>query len=302
MSHAANGQAISVIGLGAMGTALAKAFLANGHRVTVWNRSAQKTTPLVEAGAVAAPSVAEAIDASPIIVICVIDYAASNSLLHGADISRRFRGKTVVQLTSAKPTDAREGGEWAKRCGANYLEGAIWGYPRNVGTPDGTVLYSGSRVVFEATQPVLLSLGNNALFVGENIATAAALDLSLVASYELGTMVAFLHGAAMCEAVDVPLDTYLSMALDVIHPALSVPTMQMSVEMIKKGSYAGSEAAIATWQAGVEQAVRATNDIGVDSTFLEGLLGYLKRASAAGHAQDELPAVFECFRRRATRV
>jgi 3-hydroxyisobutyrate dehydrogenase-like beta-hydroxyacid dehydrogenase len=51
MSHVASGQAITVIGLGAMGTALAKAFLANNHQVTISNRSAHKSAPLVEAGA-----------------------------------------------------------------------------------------------------------------------------------------------------------------------------------------------------------------------------------------------------------
>ena len=41
---------ISMIGLGAMGTALARAQVKAGHDVTVWNRSPQRMTPLVELG------------------------------------------------------------------------------------------------------------------------------------------------------------------------------------------------------------------------------------------------------------
>jgi len=46
MADTTLGQTVSVIGLGAMGTVLAKAFLANRHRVTVWNRTASKCTLL----------------------------------------------------------------------------------------------------------------------------------------------------------------------------------------------------------------------------------------------------------------
>lgn len=49
--------AVTLIGLGDMGSALARAFLANRHRVTVWNRTAAKATPLVQAGAQQAKSV-----------------------------------------------------------------------------------------------------------------------------------------------------------------------------------------------------------------------------------------------------
>lgn len=41
-------ESVTVLGLGAMGTALAGAFLRAGHRITVWNRSADKTVPLKE--------------------------------------------------------------------------------------------------------------------------------------------------------------------------------------------------------------------------------------------------------------
>ena len=44
---------ISVIGLGAMGSALARTLLQNGYAVTVWNRTAEKAGPLVSAGTTA---------------------------------------------------------------------------------------------------------------------------------------------------------------------------------------------------------------------------------------------------------
>jgi len=94
MADTPKAQAVSVIGLGAMGTALAKAFLADNHRVTVWNRTASKCAPLGQAGAKIARSVTEAVDASQVVVVCVLDYSASDSLLRIPDVAARLKGKT----------------------------------------------------------------------------------------------------------------------------------------------------------------------------------------------------------------
>jgi len=214
----------------------------------------------------------------------------------------RLKGKTVIQLTSGAPRDAREGEAWAKQHGVAYLDGAIMGYPKDIGTSKGTILYAGSRTTFEVTQPVLHSLGGNALFVGENIGNASALDGSLVGSFVAGTILAFLHGAAMCEAEGVPLDTYLSVALKNVMPGLVADTMQTGVEMITKGSYAGSQATLDTWVAGIGYYVQFCRESGVDSTYPESVLGYLQRARDQGYGQDEVAAVFECLRKKAERA
>ena len=72
---------VTVIGLGNMGSALARVLQENKRTVTVWNRSADKAAPLVDMGAVLAPSAAAAIAASPLIIVCVTNYAASNHIL-----------------------------------------------------------------------------------------------------------------------------------------------------------------------------------------------------------------------------
>jgi 3-hydroxyisobutyrate dehydrogenase-like beta-hydroxyacid dehydrogenase len=55
---------VSVLGLGAMGSALAKALVAAGHETTVWNRSAGKELP----GAHVTTTAGEAVRASPVVV------------------------------------------------------------------------------------------------------------------------------------------------------------------------------------------------------------------------------------------
>ena len=70
---------VTVIGLGAMGTALAGALLDAGRKVTVWNRSVEKSQPLVDRGAGVASDLREAIQASPRSVICLTNYSTISS-------------------------------------------------------------------------------------------------------------------------------------------------------------------------------------------------------------------------------
>ncbi len=56
---------ITVIGLGLMGAALARALQRAGHDLTVWNRSPAKMRPFIDDGVAGAPDVVSAITANP---------------------------------------------------------------------------------------------------------------------------------------------------------------------------------------------------------------------------------------------
>jgi 3-hydroxyisobutyrate dehydrogenase-like beta-hydroxyacid dehydrogenase len=89
---------VSVIGLGAMGSALAQTLLHNGHRVTVWNRTSAKAEPLVQNGAQLAHSAAAAVSASPIVLVCGEDYEATRSILGTKEASSALAGRILLQL------------------------------------------------------------------------------------------------------------------------------------------------------------------------------------------------------------
>ncbi|MFD0493920.1 NAD(P)-binding domain-containing protein [Streptomyces rhizosphaericus] len=72
---------VTVLGLGDMGTALARALLRAGHRTTVWNRTAAKAEALAAEGALTAATVGEAVAASPLVVVCLLDYDSVRQVL-----------------------------------------------------------------------------------------------------------------------------------------------------------------------------------------------------------------------------
>ena len=117
-------QKVSVLGLGLMGSAIARALLAKGHEVAVWNRSAGRSAHFEGISRVAS-SVSEACAASDVIVVCLLNCNAGNAVLRSHDIESVLPGRVLIQLTTGSPSDARRASKWADSCGADYLDGAI---------------------------------------------------------------------------------------------------------------------------------------------------------------------------------
>lgn len=292
---------IAVLGLGEMGAALARALLADQWNITVWNRSAAKAEPFAERGVAVAGSVLDAITGADLVVVCVADYGTVSDLLHGEAVSAALRGKTLVQLTTRTPVEARASEAWAEASGIVLLEGAIQGYPMHIGTDQGAILYAGPRDVFDRVEPVLRSLTRQAVYISEKIGSSSALDLAMAGTVVPGATLAFLNGAALCMAEGAPLDVYRDLVEHNLFPGLIAASISLSVEKIVSGKYVytGEGAPIDAWFAGIEMVRKAMIDVGVNPEWTDRVLAYLDRAIATGHGQSEMAVVFEQFRDKA---
>src|SRR5215207_979724 len=199
---------VTVIGLGNMGSVLARTYLQNGHTVTVWNRRQEKAAPLVEKGAVLAPNVSAALKASPIILICVTHYAASNQILGEAvtDLS----GKLLVHFTTGSPQDARASETWAHEHQADYLDCAITGSPSSIGTPGAHILVSGREAVFQKAEPILRILASNLDYKGEAIGRASTWEMIYIMPY-YGMFLSLFHSVQICQAEGIPLEELITL-------------------------------------------------------------------------------------------
>jgi 3-hydroxyisobutyrate dehydrogenase-like beta-hydroxyacid dehydrogenase len=288
---------VSVIGLGQMGAALARAYLQKDARVTVWNRSTGKATPLVEQGAELAPDLETAITASDLIIVCVADYATSDSLLKQPHVESLLKGRTLVQLTTGTRADAERSARWAADAGFQYLDGAIMDYPVVVGSNECLLLASGAQAVYERHEQALKVLGGRFTYVGEQPGAANVLDGGLLTIY-YASAIGFMQSAGMMMAEHVTPET-LKHALDAFKPVID-RTFEYCTDRISRREYAGTEASVHVHTLGVKSLLSRAKSAGIEHGLLQLFVDYLEKANEGGHEADELPAVFEAFRPRGT--
>ncbi|WP_327385620.1 MULTISPECIES: NAD(P)-dependent oxidoreductase [unclassified Streptomyces] len=190
---------LSLLGLGDMGTALARTWLAAGHSLTVWNRTPAKAGALAVEGASIATTAADAVAASALVVVCLLDDASVGATLDGIDLT----GKDLVNLTTGTPAEARARAAWAQQRGARYLDGGIMATPTMIGVPEagGYVFYSGSRALFDSRRAAL-EVPTGSRFVGEDPGHAALHDVALLSAM-WGMFAGISHAYALIEGEDI---------------------------------------------------------------------------------------------------
>lgn len=287
---------ITVLGTGRMGAALALGFLAQGHTVTVWNRTASKAKPLEAKGARVATSVEDAILEAEIVVGNVSDYPTSAALTAPSAVTKALREKLFVQLATGTPRQAKEAAAWAGEHQIRYLDGAIMATPNFIGQPGCTILYSGAKELFDANQPVFAALGGNAVYVGPEIGHANALDAAVLMVL-WGSLFGTWHAAAICEAEGFPLNTFAS-TLGATLPVLE-GAMKDSVERIAERRFAADAATMAsleTCHASVRLIREITTEHGIHPGLVTALETIFARSSAAGRGAEDLAAVYREMR------
>ncbi|SBT60361.1 2-(hydroxymethyl)glutarate dehydrogenase [Plesiomonas shigelloides] len=284
---------ISVIGLGAMGSALASTLLKAGHPVTVWNRSAAKATPLIALGATLAPSVSEAIAAGDITLICIDNYAVSQQLLDEA--SNTVTGKVVVQLSTGSPQGARMLEGWCHARGSCYLDGAILCFPDQIGTTDASIICSGANAAFSKTEPVLRQLAPTLEHVAEAVGAAAAQDCA-VAAYFAGGLLGALHGALICEAEGLPVAKVCAQFSE-LSPILGGDVAHLG-KTLASGDFDHPYASLKTWSAAISRLTGHATDAGIDNRFPRFAADLFEEGVAQGLGQQEVSALIKVLRAR----
>lgn len=284
---------VSLIGLGPMGIALARA-LQPGHTLTVWNRTAERATPILNQGTVLAPSALAAVQASPVVLVCVADYAASRSILATPGVADALRGKVLVQLSTGTPQDARD--DWAALNGVAYLDGALLATPGQIGRPDTPLFISGEERALASCRPVLDAIAGHILYMGEPIGNAAAWDLATL-SCMFGAMSGFFHGVRICESEGLKVNEFSQM-IGAISPVLG-EMISAEGEAIHAGRYGEPESSMATCAGSGRLFVKQAREAGLDASFPDFLMGLFDRALHAGFANERLAAMIKVLRQPA---
>jgi 3-hydroxyisobutyrate dehydrogenase-like beta-hydroxyacid dehydrogenase len=277
---------VSVIGAGAMGSALVEVLAASGADVTVWNGTETKAEALSGPRVRVARSVTEALTSSPFTIVSVSDHELARTLVEAAGVSL---GGSAVASTS--PVDADQATSFAAvvtAAGGNYLD---LGIPRSHGqvrAGAGVFLVSGDRGAYDANRALLGRVGT-ATYVGDAPGAAYVSGLALIVAY-LPMAVGLLQGLRICRQHEVPLEWFEQATLDFYPLQIRSLLDQATGRIDPSEGDEGSVDVMAEWAAELAASLRA---MGLDAGMFDALERLFAAASDAGHGGADWTSVAE---------
>jgi 3-hydroxyisobutyrate dehydrogenase-like beta-hydroxyacid dehydrogenase len=279
---------VSILGTGAMGTAIAKRLVAEGTSVTVWNRSKDKTIGLRDLGADVADSAAAAVSASPLVISCLLSISVLVEVLSEPVMEPALRGRTLVDTSTSSPADVNRLSEFVRRRGCEQLDGKLMFYPAQVGSEQAIMYVAGPKDLYRAHAPVFESIVGTPLLVGTDIVAAAVLYNAVWTFYYSG-LLGFLEALAFVRRSGADPLVFVDQVL------ASTPEMVRHVRdaarRVDSGDLEGDQAAVAVYVEGFQTMRNAFSDVGLRSRMLETLRELSCLAEAGGYGRADIAAV-----------
>lgn len=293
-----SGRSVSILGLGVMGSALARVFVKNGWKTTVWNRSAAKAQSLVAEGATAAKSTGECIEASGLVITCLLDPQALREVLAAVD-SRSCAGRILVDYTSGPPSQIQKSQATAMKLSFSaYLRGAILTTPAYVGQPESVFYYSGDEKAFRAIEHEFNILGQQ-FYLGDD-ATSATLQECILVNTFFGLAAGFLQSMAILKSSKLyttgGAESFMAEALG---PLLATEYPKLLGDLAKQidsKNYVndgGDGAPLGLLVRSFQEIMEIHSELGLASIFTGPMLELMKLRVAQGGAAEEMSSLVE---------
>ena len=172
---------VAFIGLGNMGSNIAKCLLKGDFDLTVWNRTASKMTPLVEQGAKPATSAKEAASGADVVITCLMDDQSVLDNLHGDQgiLAGLRPGAVHVGLTTISPRCADELEQIHKKHGSFYISGPVIGPPQAAAAGQLGTYLAGDPAAIEKVTPVCMAYCKQVIAISDRPSVANCMKLAI---------------------------------------------------------------------------------------------------------------------------
>ena len=170
---------IGFLGLGNMGTPMARRLLAAGHELSVWNRSEARSEPLIREGAIAAATPAEAELGADAVITMLFDDAANEEVLFGANglLDALDPGALHIACsTISVALSERLTAEHARR-GIDFVAAPVFGRPNVAEEGRLWIVVAGADGAVARARPLLEPLSRGISVVGREPRQAHAVKL-----------------------------------------------------------------------------------------------------------------------------
>jgi len=282
---------VAVIGLGAMGSRIARRLLGAGHDVVVWNRSPAKADELVELGASPAVSPAEAAGRSEAVVTMVSDPAALVEVSEGPTGIAAAAGAsaTVLEMSTVGPAAvARLASVLAP--GTGLLDAPVLGSLSEADSGSLRIFVGGPAELVERWAPLLSALGSPR-HVGPLGAGAAA---KLVANTALfGTLGVLGEALSLADGLGLSPEA----AFDVLAGTPLAAQAERRRAAVESGEFP-ARFSLALARKDADLIAAAAAEAGVDLRLADAARAWLADAEASGLGDRDYSAVLGRILRR----
>ncbi len=205
---------LGFVGLGVMGSRVAKRLLDAGHTVTGYNRTRSKAQWLLQAGMKWGDSPRAVAETSDVVFSMVTNTAALYAVALGDEgiLAGLSHAKTYVDMSTVSPAASRELAQQAVAKGAQMLDSPVSGSVSTLEQGQVSLMVGGDAAAFERVKPILLSIGPKVTYVGENglaVTIKIATNLSLAVQ-----MLAFSEGVLLAEKAGIRRETAVEVMLN----------------------------------------------------------------------------------------
>jgi 3-hydroxyisobutyrate dehydrogenase len=176
---------LGFIGLGNMGSRMAKRLLEHGYQLIAYNRSSEAAEALVKDGATVANSIAELASKADVILSSLTNDDAVKSVY--ADPQGVFayvrRGSAVIEMSTVSPATSRELDDLSRQFGVKFLDSPVSGSTPSAEDGTLTLFCGGDEELFQAAQPIFSSIAGQYFYLG---GSGSGNAMKLVANTLLG--------------------------------------------------------------------------------------------------------------------
>ncbi len=167
-------ETIGFVGLGAMGSAMARNLLKNGHRLRVYNRTRAKAEALAAEGAAVCETAAEAAEGVEVVISMLADDSALEQATLGDEgiLNTLAPGGIHISMSTVSPEMAVRLAAQHDLHDSRYVAAPVFGRPEAAAAAKLTIAVSGEYDARERIRPILSTMGQAIYDYGDKVGAA----------------------------------------------------------------------------------------------------------------------------------
>jgi 3-hydroxyisobutyrate dehydrogenase-like beta-hydroxyacid dehydrogenase len=290
-------ETIAFIGLGNMGTPIAKNLIASGYTVKLYNRSAEKVEGLVALGGHAAATIGEAVKSADIVITMLSDDHAVNAVSEEI-LPALKKGSIHLSMSTIKADTSKQLAKKHEARGAVYLASPVMGRPPAAEARQLFILLSGDAAAREKVKPVLGAIGQRTFDFGDAPYTSHTVKLMM--NFMIFTIVELLSEVMlMAEKSGIDKNILLDTMLNTIYGA---PVVKVYGPLIIKEEDNPNGFGTLLANKDLRLAQETASEVGAHLPLAEVVRTHFEAIIAAGGGRKDLPMLVSYLREQSEEV